>query len=277
MFALKMSMLFAILAGAGFSFIATIAALFWLRQRNLQNSLSEKSKINAQLELRIETTKANLLVSESARRKLEIAHAITDERERMMREIHDGIGSSLVAALASAEKQGKQNSTAVFALKSALSDLRIAVDSLEPVEGDVSTLLASLRYRLEPEMRKSGVSFDWRVEEVPTIKWLDAPNAIHILRIFQETLGNILGHAEANLIRVSCKTELRHGRAGIAIEVSDDGKGFDPSVQTLGHGRKNMHSRADALGAKFFIESSPGKGSQTSLWLPLIRENAVKS
>ena len=277
MLAENLMMFFAVVAGAGFSVVAVFAALFWLRQRNLQNSLVEKNNINAQLEQRIETTKANLLVSESARRKLEVAHAITDERERMMREIHDGIGSSLVAALASAERQGKQSSTAVFALKSALADLRIAVDSLEPVEGDVSTLLATLRYRLEPEMRKSGVSFDWRVEEVPAIKWLDAPNAIHVLRIFQEALGNILGHAEANLIRVSCKTELRQGRAGIAIEVSDDGKGFDTSVQTLGHGRKNMQSRADALGAKFYVESSPGKGSQTSLWLPLIRENGVKS
>lgn len=277
MLAVNLMVFFAIVAAAGFSVIAAIAVLFWLRQRNLQNSLVEKNKINEQLEQRIETTKANLLVSESARRKLEVAHAITDERERIMREIHDGIGSSLVAALASAERQGKQSSTAVFALKSALSDLRIAVDSLEPVEGDVSTLLASLRYRLEPEMRKSGVSFDWRVEEVPAIKWLDAPNAIHILRIFQETLANILGHAEANLIRVTCKTELRHGRAGIVIEVSDDGKGFDPSIQTLGHGRKNMQSRADALGAKFSVEASPGKGSQTSVWLPLIRQNEVKS
>ena len=252
--------------------IAIIGVWFWLRQRNLRRSLAEKDKINAQLERRIETTKANLLVSESERRRLEVANAVTDERERLMREIHDGIGSSLVAALASAERQGKQGSTAVFALKGALSDLRIAVDSLEPVEGDVTTLLASLRYRLEPEMKKSGVEFAWRVEEVPTIQWLDAPNTIHLLRIFQETLGNVLGHAEASVITVECKAQLRQGRPGVMIDVSDDGKGFDSSASTQGRGRKNMKSRAEALGAKLNIESAPGKGSRTSLWLPLIRE-----
>ena len=62
---------------------------------------------------RIETTKANLLASESARHSLEVAHAVKLERERLMREIHDGIGSSLVAALASAERQGKESTTAV--------------------------------------------------------------------------------------------------------------------------------------------------------------------
>ncbi len=226
--------------------------------------LQKKKKSLHQLEHRIETTKANLLVSETARRKLEVSHAITQERERMMREIHDGIGSSLVAALASAERQGNQSSTAVVALKNALADLRIAVDSLEPVEGDVATLLAGLRYRLEPEVRKSGIRFDWRVEDVPEIKWLDAPNALHVLRIFQEALGNILGHAEAKVITVACRPELRKGRPGVLIELADDGKGFDTSVPGQGHGRKNMASRAASLGANLEIESAPGKGSHTN-------------
>lgn len=253
--------------------VAAVAVWVWLRQRALGKAIVEKEKVNAQLEHRIETTKANLLVSETARRQLEVASAITHERERMMRDIHDGIGSSLVAALAAAERQGKPNSTAVNALKNALVDLRIAVDSLEPVEGDVATLLASLRYRLEPEVRKSNITFDWRVEEVPELKWLDAPNALHVLRIFQEALGNILGHAEASIITVACRTDLQKGRPGIIIDLIDNGKGFDPSIPGRGHGRKNMQGRAEAIGAKLYVESAHGKGSRTSLWLPLIKAN----
>lgn len=262
----------AIIAGAAILLIvAALAAWTVLRQRKLRRTIFDKEAINAQLEHRIETTKANLLVSENARRQLEVANAITHERERLMREIHDGIGSSLVAALASAERQGKQSSTAVVALKNALSDLRIAVDSLEPVEGDVATLLAGLRYRLEPEVRKAGITFDWKVEDVPELKWLDAPNALHVLRVFQEALGNILGHAEASVISVSCTTQLQFGRPGILIELADNGKGFDTSVPAQGHGRKNMKDRAEALGGNLVTESAPGHGSRTSLWLPLIR------
>ena len=243
----------------------------WQRQQKLKRLVAEKEQANVRLQDRIETTKANLLTSEERRRALEVSNAVAHERERMMREIHDGIGSGLVAALASAERQGRDSSTAVVALKHALVDLRVAVDSLEPVEGDVATLLASLRYRLEPEIRKSGITFDWKVEEVPELKWLDAPNALHLMRIFQETFSNILGHAQATIIRVSCRLHLMQGRPGILVEVSDNGKGFDTSIAPGGHGRKNMVARAEALHANLTIESTQGKGSQVTLWLPLIR------
>jgi signal transduction histidine kinase len=234
-------------------------------------TLAQKERMASLLGQRVETTKANLLASESARRSLEVSNAVTRERERMMREIHDGIGSSLVAALASAERQGRQSTTAVVALKSALTDLRIAVDSLEPVEGNVATLLASLRYRLEPEMKKADISFEWKVEDVPELAWLDSANALHVLRIFQEAFGNILGHANASRIMVGCRMELRDGRPGVAIEVADNGQGFDPAEQPKGHGRKNMLSRAEALGGRLSIHSAPGAGSRTILWLPLLR------
>ena len=242
--------------------------------RRLLADFAEKDRLNALLGQRIETTKANLLASESARRSLEVSNAVTQERERMMREIHDGIGSSLMAALASAERQGKHDTTAVMALKNALTDLRIAVDSLEPVEGNVATLLASLRYRVEPELRKSGIAFDWMVDDVPELEWLDSPNALHIMRIFQEALGNVLGHANASRIRVSCKMDLLEGRPGIRIDVTDNGDGFDASVPAKGRGRKNMMDRAEALGGKLTIQSTPGIGSSTTLWLPLLRPRA---
>ena len=243
--------------------------------RNILENLSAKEKLTAQLSQRIETTKANLLVSEGARRQLEISNAITHERERMMREIHDGIGSSLVAALASAERQGKQSSTAVVALKGALTDLRIAVDSLEPVEGNVTTLLASLRYRIEPELKKANMEFEWRVDDVPELDWLDAPNALHILRIFQEAFSNIFGHANATRIRVGCKMHLLEGRPGIMIEVADNGKGFDLKIPPKGRGRKNMFDRAEAVGGKLTLLSEPNAGCSTMLWLPLIRARVI--
>lgn len=238
---------------------------------NILANLSANENLTAQLNQRIETTKANLLISEGVRRQLEISNAITQERERMMREIHDGIGSSLVAALASAERQGKQSSTAVVALKSALTDLRIAVDSLEPVEGNVTTLLASLRYRIEPELKKASMEFDWRVDDVPELDWLDATNALHILRIFQEAFSNIFGHAHATRIKVECKMQLSEGRPGILIEVADNGRGFDSKNPSHGRGRKNMLERAEAVGGKLTITTEPNAGCSTLLWLPLVR------
>jgi signal transduction histidine kinase len=260
---------------AGLVLIAAAILVFVLwtirERRSLQMKMSATEEQNFALGERIEKTKARLLASENARRNLEVSNAVTLERERIMREIHDGIGSGLVAALASAERQGKEGSTAVFALKGALADLKIAVDSLDPVDGNVATLLASLRYRLEPDLRKSGIAFDWNVDDVPSLPWMDAPNALHVLRIFQESIVNIVTHAQATLIRVECRLELSQSRLGVIVAVSDNGKGYDVTSTSGGHGTKNIKARAEALGAQVKLESEPNKGSRTTLWLPLIR------
>jgi len=263
----------ALIAVLGTFVAAILAAVFWTvrQRRNLLQKISVTEEQNHALGERIEKTKARLLASENARRNLEVSNAVTMERDRIMREIHDGIGSGLVAALASAEKQGKESSTAVVALKGALADLKIAVDSLEPVEGNVATLLASLRYRLEPDLRKSGIAFDWKVDDVPSLPWLDAPNALHVLRIFQESIVNIVSHAEATIIRVECRVELSQSRPGVVVAVSDNGKGYDVTSKSGGHGTKNIKARAEALGAQLKLESEPNNGSRTTLWLPLIR------
>jgi signal transduction histidine kinase len=243
--------------------------------RHMLANADAREKLNQTLGQRIETTKANLLASESARHSLEIAHAVKLERERLMREIHDGIGSSLVAALASAERRGKESTTAVVALKGALTDLRVAIDSLEPVEGNVATLLASLRYRYEPELRKSGIGIKWMVEDVPELDWLDAPSALHVLRILQESISNTLGHSKATQLSFKCKMALLVGRPGLRVEVADNGTGFNTEARSMGRGRRNMAQRAEALGGKLEVRSKQGEGTTTILWLPLVRKHGL--
>ncbi|MGJ4860002.1 sensor histidine kinase [Labrys sp. La1] len=243
--------------------------------RHILANAEARERLNQTLGQRIETTKANLLASESARHALEIAHAVKLERERLMREIHDGIGSSLVAALASAERQGKESTTAVVALKGALTDLRVAVDSLEPVEGNVATLLASLRYRYEPELRKSGIAVKWMVEDVPELDWLDAPSALHVLRILQESVSNTMGHSKATQLTFKCKMALLQGRPGLRVEIADNGSGFDINAPAIGRGRRNMVQRAEALGATLDVLSKQGEGTATILWLPLVRRHGL--
>lgn len=244
---------------------------FTLGQRIL-DALSVVENLNLMLENRARAANASLAASEAARRALEVSGAITHERDRLMREIHDGIGSSLVTAIAASERQGKAVDGPAM-LKRALTDLRIAVDSLEPVGGDIATLMASLRYRVEPDIKKAGIVFDWQVEEVPEFDWLDAVNALHVLRIFQEAFSNIVGHAEASKITVRCRAEMRAGRAGVRIEVADNGKGFVAHGGPRGHGLKNMASRAEALDGELVQSSKVGEGTSVSLWLPISKQD----
>jgi signal transduction histidine kinase len=253
-----------------FAGVLTLAALGTSGARRLLTTLAEAETLNATLEDRISAASAGLEASEAARRALEISTAITRERERLMREIHDGIGSSLVTTIAVSERLQKETTSAVV-LKRALTDLRIAVDSLEPVQGNAATLLASLRYRVEPDFRRAGISFVWKVDAVPAIAWLDAVNALHVLRIFQEALGNIAIHSGASEVTVVCRAEDADGEPGVLIDVRDNGKGLAATPESRGHGLDNMEQRARALGGRFAIEGKAGSGTSVSLWLPLRR------
>lgn len=250
-----------------YSGLAVFSVLAFLLAQRVLDALSVVENLNQILESKMRAANASLAASEAARRALEVSGAIIKERDRLMREIHDGIGSSLVTSIAAAERQGAAvDGTSL--LRRALTDLRIAVDSLEPMQGDLATLLASLRYRVEPDMRKAGVTFDWQVQEVPEADWLDAVNALHVLRIFQEAFSNILGHSEATRVVVRCHPEIRNSETGVLIEVSDNGKGFGDKGGPKGHGLKNMASRAEALGGILTHSSAPGQGTSVILWLP---------
>jgi signal transduction histidine kinase len=236
----------------------------------LQRALVDVEDVNLTLESRVAEVTGNLARSEAARAELQIAQAVGSERDRMMREIHDGIGSSLLTALASARNRNESPDT-VATLTRALTDLRIGVDSLEPVQGDVVALLANLRHRMERELKSAGLAFVWKVEVCPSLEWLDPVGALHILRILQEAIGNALAHSESTHVEVRCRPAVHHGAPGVLIEIADDGKGFDASTPSRGKGLRNMAARAEALHAVFSYESRLGGGTTTAIWLPFAR------
>lgn len=235
--------------------------------RRVLVALATVEDVNLILADRVREATNQLQLSENERRRLEVANAVDGERERMMREIHDGIGSNLITALAVAKRDG-QSANTIATLKRSIQDLRIGVDSLEPVNGDVVMLLASLRHRVERELGDAGLLFVWGTMSAPPLQWLDAVGALHILRILQEAISNILTHAEASLVEVDCAASEHGGRPGVLVSIADNGRGFEFDG-TDGRGLLNMAARAEALNALFSYESTKGAGTKLFLWLPL--------
>lgn len=246
--------------------------------RRLIDALGTVENLNVILEDRVAAATSELERTQKQIRELEVAVALEQERERIMREMHDSVGSNLISALAIAE-HGDAPSSTVATLKRSLTDLRIAVDSLEQVDGDITPLLASFRHRMEPELRAAGWRFDWQVEDVPALPWLDSANALHVLRILQEALSNALAHSGGNVIRFASSASNCDGQAGIAITLSDNGCGLqsahgNEAVARQGKGQANMLARAKALNARVTIASGDGadvSGVVVTLWLPLHR------
>jgi len=236
----------------------------------LQAALVDVEDVNLKLEARVAKIADDLEQSEAARAELQVAQAVSGERDRIMREIHDGIGSSLMTALANARHRDESPET-IATLTRSLTDLRIGVDSLEPIGGDVVALLANLRHRMERELRGAGTTFVWKVEACPPLTWLDPVGALHILRILQEAIGNAVSHSGADHIAVRCRSKDHEGRAGIRIEIADGGSGFLPTSTSRGKGLVNMAARSAALNAVFQCLSAPGTGTVISVWLPFQR------
>ncbi len=225
------------------------------------------------LEQSVADTRAELMASEAMRRELLVDQALTSERARLMQEMHDGIGSNLTTALAVARQQDQSNTT-IDVLKRALGDLKLTVDSLEPIEGDLVALIGNLRHRMARDLADAGITCKWEVEDCRPLTWLDATNALHVLRIHNEAISNILAHSNATEMRIGCYESKHNGVEGISTFVADNGDGFEVEQANKGKGLNNIRSRAHSLHGAFFCHAQPGSGTTVRLWFPYVRTDA---
>lgn len=182
-----------------------------------------------------------------------------------MRELHDGLGANLVGALALVEDGGSREEIAE-ALRDAIDEMRLVIDSLEPAADDLPTLLGMMRTRIEPRLFRQGLRFEWAVSDLPRAT-LPADGLLHVLRILQEAVTNVRKHARARVVTVSTgERRGADGRDGLWISVADDGAGIPPDAPP-GRGHANMRYRAAQLGGALAIRpASPG--TVVELWIP---------
>jgi signal transduction histidine kinase len=188
------------------------------------------------------------------------------ERERLTREMHDGLGGQLVSILSMAERGLAAPSELAEALRRAIDDIRIVIDSIDPDTMDLPTSLGQLRARLEPLLRRNGIDLRWNIEEIPGIDAFPPEAALHLLRIVQEAVTNSLRHANANHVEVRLSST-GGTRGQLHVSVRDDGLGLAPEMSSGGRGIKNMNSRAEELGAVLRIENM-NPGTQIDLAIP---------
>jgi signal transduction histidine kinase len=200
---------------------------------------------------------------ENARLHEAVQHlAVVDERERIGKDLHDGIIQTLYAISLSLEDVPEildddpvealaRIDRAIESLNGAIADLRQFVVGLRP-ELVERTDFAGLLAALVDQVRQNQ---DLEVDlELPDGAIALAPHArSELLQIAREALSNVARHAQASTARVSLQAE--DGEARLAV--ADDGVGFDPAVAAPRghHGLGNMRDRATALGGALEVES----------------------
>jgi signal transduction histidine kinase len=199
-----------------------------------------------------------------------------EERRRLRRDLHDGLGAQLAGLNVQAgtirrlipSDPGAADEVVVELreeLRGAIADIRRLVYDLRPPALDDLGLVASLR-RLAERYGSEGEQLRMSVEAPEDLSDLPAAVEVAVYRIAQEALTNVARHARAT----TCVVRLAVN-ANVTLEIVDDGVGI-PAGRSAGVGLSSMHERAEELGGACTVEISPEGGTRVLAHLPLEKE-----
>ena len=202
---------------------------------------------------------------DSARRALAVQEG---ERARIARELHDEIGQALTAVVLQLERSARRTEPPVRdeveaareAVRQSLEEVREIARRLRPEALDDLGLASALAALTVDVARRTGLRVERSI--VGDLAALSPEEELVVYRVAQEGLTNVARHAEARQAWVTL--EARDG--DVALEVRDDGHGFDPG-RTAGAGMRGMRERALLVGAELAVESRDGDGTAVRLTL----------
>jgi signal transduction histidine kinase len=199
--------------------------------------------------------------------------SILSERNRLALELHDAVSQKLFSLVLTAEaaatlagpdsEAGEQLARVQALAQQAQDELRTLIFELRPPEVERDGLRGALRKHVGLlAQRRPGISLELDDELAG-----DPSRDAEVLRIAQEALANAIRHANAEHVRV----QLHRRDGGLALEVADDGVGFDPGAAELRSrrlGLTSMEERARRLRGRLAIDSAPGQGTKVRLEVP---------
>jgi signal transduction histidine kinase len=202
--------------------------------------------------------------------------AVAEERDRIGRDLHDGIIQSLYAVGLSLEDvpelmaeapddAAERVDAAIESINLAIRDIRNFIYGLRPEAVDGTQVVAGLA-ALAEEVRHGGlidVTADLEADADPG---LDGESGGELLNLVREALSNAVRHGRGRRISIT----LTGTEEGSTLTIADDGAGFDPAqvVPAGHHGLANMRARASAIGGRFDVRSAPGEGTTVVVDLP---------
>ena len=202
--------------------------------------------------------------------------AIIQERDRIGRDLHDGIIQSLYAVslsledvpemMASSRAEAEQRvDAAIDSLQASIRELRNFIYGLRPETLDGADVPAGLVALSEQFRYNTLIEVETDVQPEAG-RGISPEHGTHLLQLARESLSNAARHARARHVALT----FRRQAAGPTLVVSDDGIGFDASAQVAAghHGLTNMRARAAAIGATMSVESAKGAGVRIIVVLP---------
>lgn len=195
-----------------------------------------------------------------------------EERKRIARDLHDGIGQSLLLIKKQMETTQETSIENQQMISQTLEEVRSISRDLHPFQLSKFGLTAALRDMLEKVERSANLFISTELDSVDNLLTEEAE--INVFRTLQEALSNIVKHAEATAAKVS----IRKQGSELHLEIQDNGKGFDHELAVVTRkslGLRTMHERISAIGGKLAIENGVSGGTKILFSIPLNAENMI--
>jgi signal transduction histidine kinase len=181
-----------------------------------------------------------------------------NERKRIARNLHDGVGQSLLLLKKQMEYSVENTLENQEMIAETLEEVRTISRDLHPFQLEKFGLTAAITETIQKVANSSEVFVSKEIENIDEL--VPKSSQIHIFRTVQEALNNVVKHSEATAVKVSIQIDEQE----VLIQIMDNGKGFDyelAMVKQKSLGLKTMFERIAAIGGKLTIRPGEAKGT----------------
>ena len=232
-------------------------ALAYIVLARLHQATTQARDLLKHMEDRIARKEAELQLLYPRMEELARDHERSAERSRILRDMHDGVGSHISTAIRQLQNGKASHDDMLHTLSDALDQLKLSIDAMHLQPGDVGALLANMCYRLESRFLACGIELQWDVAELAPITRLDAHAMGQLQFMLFEAFSNVLQHAHASMLRVVA-LPLGPANQGLQLQIIDNGVGYDSDAPPR-NGLRSMQNRAQAIGVVLRLSSVPGR------------------
>ena len=244
-------------------FLLAFAIAFFARNFQLFQSSAQISEL---LQGKLNLREAELEEAHVREKQLVREQAYGDERQRIMRDMHDGIGSSLMSMLFAAKNGNAKPEKVADDLQHLIDEMRLMIDSIDTVGESLSSALGTFRKRVQSRVEAAKFKFVWNGALDKKLPTLGSRQALQVFRIMQEAVANALKHSGGDTVSITIQPDPQD-LGSVRISIEDNGLGITTTNKN-GYGLDNMRARAAAIGAEISFSDTEPKGTCVELHIP---------
>lgn len=251
--------------------LMVVMAFCFILASRLGVAFSRTRDQNKLLEVAVREREQKLFAAYAQLRTKEQEQTVRQERQRLMRDLHDGVGGQLASLALTARRTAPPE--LATKIEESLVDLRAVVDYVDDDrQVTLGEFLTDFKARVSGWGELQTLEQRWHSDAWQSQQIVDAQWRLHTSRILQEAIANLIQHALASV--VSVRLEILAGE--LRAEIIDDGIGIkleDPratvTLEQTHRGLDNMRSRARALGGRLELQAQAAGGTRVAIYLPL--------